>query len=420
MSSKPIPSAAKASLNASINASISASKSASLKASLSAAAMMALMACGGGSGGGAAEPTKPFAGPLAPDMPLAKAYDESAKAMSATSDNVVTQWHYRVWCQTGYRSPGDAGTGQVVDNPVDPTRDQMSPNGFNHSRTLGQNVHVGGSKFLENAWYFGTDYTGAVIVKLPDGGLVLLDALTTPADMQTQILDQMPAAGLDPAKIKYIFIGHEHGDHYGGVNLVQQKAPGAKVIASRPAADFIRAARTKAETATYTGTAAEQAAAKEKALAPIPAKIDIVVEPYSGVAMGLQKIPLATGIDATAMLAPGHTLGQMHVILPVVHQGQSRKLFVWSGNDNPDAADQYAASTDFVGGVAFKEGAEVFINTHSYQGAMFYHLRQLKASPNAANPMFMGKQGVQRFMSVFANCQRAMAERLRDGTWKQF
>lgn len=389
------------------------------KGTIAATAAALLAACGGGSGT-TAEPSKPFAGPLAADLPLAKAYDSAARAFSDSTENPVLKWHYRVWCQTGYRSVGDAGTGQTVDTPPDPTQDLVSPLGFNYGSSLGRNVHVGGSRFLDNAWYFGTDYTGMVIVKLPDGSLVMLDALTTPADMQTQTLDQMAAAGLDVTKVKYIFIGHEHGDHYGGVNLVKQKAPGAIVVASRVAADTIKAARTRAENATYTGTPAEQAAAKAAALLPIPEKIDVQVEATPGQTTGMQRIALGTSVEAVAMFAPGHTPGQMHVIIPVVHQQIARKLFVWSGNDQPSQADQYALSTDFVGGLAFKEGAEAFINTHSYQGAMFAHLRALKANPAASNPLLMGKQGVQRYMGIFANCQRAIAERLRDGTWKVF
>jgi glyoxylase-like metal-dependent hydrolase (beta-lactamase superfamily II) len=368
-----------------------------------------------------AEPTKPFAGPLAADLPLAKAYDSAARAFAESTDNQILKWHYRVWCQTGYHSPGSAGTGQVVDRPTDPTRDHVSPSGFNHSRELGQNTFVGGARFLDNAWYFGTEYTGMVIVKLPDGGLVMLDALTTPDDMQKQVLDQMPAAGLNPADVKYIFIGHEHSDHYGGVNLVKQKhAPNAQVIASRPAATTIATARARAETRVYSGTPAEQQAAKEKALLAIPEKVDVLIEAFPGNSTGMQRITVAKDVEAVAMLAPGHTPGQMHVVIPVTHQGQVRKLFVWSGNDEPSAADQYALSTDFVGGIAFKEGAEAFINTHSYQGAMFAHLKDLKANPNGPNQLWMGKQGVQRYMGIFSNCQRAVAERLRDGTWKVF
>jgi len=277
---------------------------------------------------------------------------------------------------------------------------------------------AGGAKFMDNAWYFGTDVTGMVVVRLPDGGLVMFDALTTPADMQAQTLDQMKTIGLDPAKVKYVFIGHEHGDHYGGVNLVRSLAPGALVVASTPAAASIAAARTSAETRTYTGTPAEQAAAKAARLFAIPDKIDITVDAFAGVATGMKRVKVAEGVEVVSMLAPGHTLGQMNVIVPVVHQGQTRKLLIWSGNDSIQRADQYAASTDFVADLGIKEGADSFINTHGYQSAIFGHLRKLKANAAAPNPMLMGTEGLRRYFGIYANCQRALAQRVRDGTWQ--
>jgi len=388
-----------------------------------AAVTLALSACGGDGGGAtvAAEVTKPNGGPITADQPLAKAYDTAAKAFSDSTDNPVLKWHYRVWCQTGYRSVGNAGTGQTVDTVADPALDLVSPLGFNYAGSLGKNTFIGGSRFMDNAWYFGNEYTGLVIVRLADGSLVMLDALTTPSDMQQQVIDQMPAAGLNPANIKYIFVGHEHGDHYGGVELIKKHAPQAIVVASAPAAATIKAARAKAEAATYSGnTPAEQATAKEAALLRIPAKVDIVIGASSGQTTGMERLTLSANEKAVAMLAPGHTPGQLHVIIPVAHKGQTRKLFVWSGNDQPDQADQYALSTDFVGGLAFQESADSFINTHAYQGAMFVELRKAQKNPGQDTALLMGKQGVQRYMGIFANCQRATAERLRDGTWKTF
>lgn len=108
----------------------------------------------------------------------------------------------------------------------------------------------------------------------------------------------------------------------------------------------------------------------------------------------------------------------MHVIVPVVHQGETHKLLVWSGNDNLDAAAQYAISADFVQGLAYQEGADVFLNTHAYQGAAYSHLRALKADPSAPNPLLMGRAGVQRHIEIFGNAHRALAQRVIDGTWK--
>ncbi|TPQ19463.1 lactonase family protein [Streptomyces sporangiiformans] len=45
-------------------------------------------------------------------------------------DNPAIRRQYRVWCQTGYRSPSNAGTGQPVDQLVDPATDFVTPKGF--------------------------------------------------------------------------------------------------------------------------------------------------------------------------------------------------------------------------------------------------------------------------------------------------
>lgn len=404
-------------------------KTATLQAAAVCLACVLVAACGGGSGGGGrsfgvgeaqaqSTPTTPFGGPLAADLPLAKAYDEAAKAMAATTDNPILKWEYRIWCQTGYRTVGEAGTGQPIDAPADPTVDLVSPMGFVDTN-LATAMPPGGVQFMDNAWYFGTDLTGMVVVRTPDGNLLMFDALTNANDMKTQTVDQMKSVGLDPSRVTHIFVGHEHFDHYGGVELIRRDySPNVKVIASAPAVKTISAARARAESRTYTGTPEQQAAARSAALLNIPSRFDVAVPPYEGYDMGMQRINVATNTDVVAMLAPGHTPGQLNVVVPVIHQGKVRKLLIWSGNDNIDAADQYAASTDFVQGIAFKEGTDSFINTHGYQGAIFGHLKKLKANPSGPNPLLMGVEGIQRYFSIYSNCQRAEAQRLRDGTWK--
>ncbi|MGW0199220.1 MBL fold metallo-hydrolase [Nonomuraea sp. NPDC003201] len=356
----------------------------------------------------------PWGGPLAPDLPLAKAYDTAARALAEVDDNPVIRWQYRVWCQTGYRSPRDAGTGQPVDRPVDPAKDLVSPTGFLYSE-YSRPMPAGGVQFMDNAWYFGTDHTGLVIVRTPDG-LIMLDALTTPQDMQSQFLDQAAAAGLDPRGIRYVFLGHRHGDHIGGANLLRgNHARRAKFVMGRPDADAVAKdlAELRAHRHEYTE---EEYRAR---LARLPSRIDIMVEATPGHTVGMKRIRIGRRTEAVAILAPGHTEGQMHVIVPVVHQGETHKLLVWSGNDNADVAAQYAVSADHVQGLAGLEGADTFINTHAYQGGIFGHLRALKANPAAPNPMIMGRSGVQRHIEIFGHAHRALAQRLIDGTWKR-
>lgn len=212
-----------------------------------AAACIAVATAGCGDATSQAADSVHFGGPLAADLPLAKAYDDAARALAESTDNPILKWEYRIWCQTGYRTTREGGTGQPIDQPVNSDVDLVSPTGFVDT-ALDKPMPEGGVRFMDNAWYFGTRVTGMVVVRNPDGSLLMFDALTNARDMQAKTLDQMRAAGLDPSRVTHIFIGHEHADHYGGVNLVRRDhAPNAKVVATVPAAAAIVSARARAE-----------------------------------------------------------------------------------------------------------------------------------------------------------------------------
>lgn len=362
-------------------------------------------------------------GPLKPDGPIARSYVEAARALAAADDNPVIRWNFRVWCETGYRTVGEAGPGQIVDKPVDRERDMVSPKGFVDPRD-DRPMPAGGVRFLDNAWYFGTDLTGMVVVKVSEG-LILFDALTNRADMQSQGVDQMKAAGLDPSTIRYIFIGHEHPDHYGGINLILENyAPGAKVVATEVAAKAILGMREAVANGSTpprlfgrppAGLTSDQI--KALALDGIPTRIDLRVSSAPDMPVGTKRLDLGGGTSVLAIQMPGHTKGQMQLIVPVQYKGKNEKILLWSGNDNFDFAAGYAASSDFVRAVARWEGASAFINTHGYQGAAFAHLRDLKRNPTGPNPFVMGVEGVQRFLGVYGECQRAQAARRAEGSW---
>jgi glyoxylase-like metal-dependent hydrolase (beta-lactamase superfamily II) len=362
---------------------------------------------------------------------LARGYDAAARALSQVDDNPLIRWEYRVWCETGYRSPEDAGAGQQVDELIDPARDLVSLRGFFHSKFARTPMPPGGARFLDNAWYFGADGLGVIVVRTPDG-LVIVDTMTTPEEFEQVVLNEMPAAGLDPADIRYIFLGHMHADHTGGANVLQRIAPNAKVVMGAPDADIVDKAREalrKGETPPPGATVrwrahpadpAEAAALHDTRLRSIPNRIDIRVPADPGLTTGSMRLRVGRSTEVVAVLAPGHTPGQMSVIIPVNHQGTTRQLLVISGNDNPEEADQYAVSMDYLRSIAAQVGADVLINTHGYQSAMFHHLRRLQADPAAHNPFAMGRAGVDRFLGVFAECQRATHQRLKDGTWLGF
>lgn len=378
-----------------------------------------------------ANAASPLRGPLRPDLPLAGGYDEAARALSRADDNPIIRWEYRVWCETGYRGATEAGAGQNVDALIDASRDLVSPQGFFYQDLARTPMPHGGVRFLDNAWYFGADGLGVVVVRSADG-LLIFDTMTTPEEFQQVVLNEMPAAGLDPADIRYIFLGHMHSDHTGGANLIQTIAPDAKVVMGAPDAEIVEQARAELRAGRMPSSSAivswrahpadPQKAAELHALRlrSIPNRVDIRVPAEPGLRTGSLRIRTGARTEVMAVLNPGHTPGQMSVIVPVEHRGAVHQLLIVSGNDNPEQAAQYAISMDYLRSVAAQAGADALINTHGYQSAMFHHLRRIKADPAAPNPFLMQTDGVNRYLGIFADCQRATKHRLKDGTWLGF
>jgi glyoxylase-like metal-dependent hydrolase (beta-lactamase superfamily II) len=389
-----------------------------------------------------AQGDRPHGGPLAPDSPIARGYNDAAKAFAAVDDNPIISWAYRVWCVTGYRTTGEAGTGQAVDELADPATDLMTPKGF-LLQSSAKPMPAGGIQFMDNAWYFGNDITGSIVVKAPEG-LLVFDTLSNPEQFETQVVAEMTKAGLDPTAIKYVFMGHQHGDHVGGANLIRRKyAPGAVFVMGQPDAQGVADARKRLlsgepETGRGRGgrgggqdsggrgaqpavppNAQEAEARKQARLMALPDRVDIQVAAFAGMTNGMQRIKIGDKTEVVAALVPGHTVGQLAAIVPVVYKGEPHKLVVWSGNDNIDNSVQYATSLDFFRSLAYIEGADAQLNTHAYQGDAFKLLRQFKANPSMANPIILGKDGVQRYLGIWAECSRALARRVLDGTWKR-
>lgn len=95
----------------------------------------------------------------------------------------------RLWCETGYHSVQEAGTGQIVDQVADRAQDMLSPSGFLDFAS-DRPMSAGGVRFLDNAWYFGAGLAGMVVFKYGDD-LVLHDALSSREVTQNLGVDQM-------------------------------------------------------------------------------------------------------------------------------------------------------------------------------------------------------------------------------------
>jgi hypothetical protein len=250
---------------------------------------------------------------------------------------------------------------------------------------------AGGVKFLDNAWAFGTDFAATVVVRTPAGNLLMFDPPAKTADMQTLVLDQMAAAGLDVTKVSHVVIGHETSE-YNGLKLLKTRATAAKVVAGAATATAVVAAGA--------------------------GPVDFNVAPAVAQEQGVLRVAVEAGVEIVAILA-GTTTGAVQSIVPVAHGTGTEKLVVWSGADPMTGSMQlYANGLNMADNIVVREQATALIHTSTFQGGIFGHLRRIKAAPaTAANPMRMGNEGVRRWVGIQTYCARALTQRFSDKTW---
>lgn len=86
-------------------------------------------------------------------------------------------------------------------------------------------------KLFDNLYFIGTTTVGAYIID-SGAGLIMLDTGCDNVDAAIMV-EGIRKLGLNPEKIRIIFISHEHFDHYGGVQyLLKNICPDAKVAMS--------------------------------------------------------------------------------------------------------------------------------------------------------------------------------------------
>lgn len=158
-------------------------------------------------------------------------------------------------------------------------------------------------KVFDNVWYVGFQ-TVSVYLVTTSAGLVLIDSgYSQTVDW---LLENVRAAGFDPADIEYIFVTHSHVDHASGAARMKQ-VTGARVGLS--AEDW--------------GAVEQQQSDPQQRNFPIPLQRDLVLKDNDAITLG----------DTTFRFyfTPGHTVGSMSVEYPVRHLGRSYRALTPGG-----------------------------------------------------------------------------------------
>ena len=243
-------------------------------------------------------------------------------------------------------------------------------------------------KLFDNVYAVGNSETTVYAVTSSEG-IVLLDAgFENKAEL---LASQLQKVGLDPARVKYILLGHGHADHFGGSKYFQDKY-GTKIAATAADWDLINAP-------------ARGGGAK-------PAKDVVLAEGQ----------PFKFGdLTITPIEIPGHTPGSLAFIFPVKDKGKTITAGLFGGTVlttgilMTDALKQYTQSISHYLDAAKRANVEVELQNHPIFDGMPEKLARLKAAKAGdPNPFVVTNDRYLKMWNIVSECIQAEVAR-REG-----
>lgn len=250
-------------------------------------------------------------------------------------------------------------------------------------------------KVFDNLYFLGqSEYS--VWAVTTSQGIILIDTIFD-YSVEAEVTDGLRKMGLDPKQIKYAIVSHAHNDHSGGAKYLQDTY-GARIVLSAEDWDLL-----------------------ERSTGPKP-KRDIVAADGMKLTLGNTTI--------TMYITPGHTLGTLSTVIPVVDNGRPHvavalggNLFNWLNNNGrgyitPERPAsfwfrQYIDSSRRFREIAKQNGADIAISNHTiYDGSKRKLPAVLARKPGQPNPYVIGEDAVQRYLTIFNECAQAGLARI--------
>lgn len=244
-------------------------------------------------------------------------------------------------------------------------------------------------RVFDNLYALGRTSTVIWALTTPDG-ILLIDA-GYPDQLESVLLPQMRAVGLDPNDVRYVLLGHGHSDHFGGASYFQER--GARVASSAADWDLIA------------NPAPGPAGAPAPAALPPPRR-DLVIADGEPLVFG--------GVEITPVLIPGHTPGALGFVFRVADGARSHTAALFGGSIllssfiSDDGLRQYVQSLERFGAVTRRLGVDVEIQNHPLYDGFETKLERLAARRTGEPHAFVvGADAYQRFLTVMAECANA-------------
>jgi len=244
------------------------------------------------------------------------------------------------------------------------------------------------TKLFDNVYAVGNSETTVYGVTSSEGILLLDAGFENKAEA---LAAQLERAGLDPARVKFILLGHGHADHFGGAKFFQDMY-GTKIAATAEDWDLINAP-------------AAAGAAQRGGGGAKPAKNVVLAEGQPFVFGDLTITPIAI---------PGHTPGSLAFIFPVKENGKtymaglSGGTVLTTGILTTDALKQYTQSIAHYLETAKKMNIEVELQNHPIFDGTPERLSRIKsAKPGDTNPFVVGNDRYLKMWNIVSECIQA-------------
>lgn len=245
-------------------------------------------------------------------------------------------------------------------------------------------------KVFDNLYYVGmTEYSSWAVTT--SDGIIVIDPLYE-YSVEEEVVNGLSKLGLDPKRIRYVVVSHAHRDHVGGAKLLQDR--GARVVMGAADWDFL---------------------ASDPGRYP-KAKKDIVATDGYKLTLG--------DTTLTLYLTPGHTPGTISTVIPLRDGATRHTAILWGGTGfnwrsgspryiqpNTPASYWYAnyeKSAAKMREVAKQVGADVILSNHPQYDNSTTRLSMMpKRSAGQPHPYVIGRDGVDRFLTVAEECAKA-------------
>jgi len=246
-------------------------------------------------------------------------------------------------------------------------------------------------KVFDNLYFVGQTEYSAWAVTTSDG-IIIIDPIFD-YSVEEEVVNGLKSLGFDPNTIKYVLISHAHSDHVGGASYLQDRF-NAKVIMS------------EADWTLLEGTRASWRKPRKEL-----------------VATDGQKLTLG-GTTLTLHITPGHTLGTISTLIPVLDGATKHVAAYWGGTafnwvanrnayitpERPDGFwfNNYIQSAQRFRTLAKNAGADVILSNHTaFDGSKTKLPALASRKPGGPHPYVVGADSVARYLTVAEECAKA-------------